>query len=349
MNYSKLTMLAFLLPVIANAQELQVGKPITANVLIQDKIKNQVIRKPVELMNFNLSEEQLQAFYNTDSLPAGVTMAAPKLQDKVQLGMNDVPVLDQGRHGTCATFSNTAAIDALLQKGDYVSQLCSLELGAYLARSGVYPSGWDGSIGPLILTQLTAFGVVSTAVQQSQGCAGVTVYPPEETSIGNMMSVFEYHHKAEGIRSRITWARVLKTNKRLAWSTKADADAALDNLKSALAVEGGKDSTRVTLGFQIPVQYCSVGACGSYHQQYDTWTLTAKIANDRRPRLGGHEVVVTGYDDNAVVTDDEGTKHTGILTIRNSWGTKAGDNGDYYMTYDYFKKFVMEMQRVYLK
>ena len=30
----------------------------------------------------------------------------------VQLGMDQVPVLDQGPHGTCATFAATAAVDA---------------------------------------------------------------------------------------------------------------------------------------------------------------------------------------------------------------------------------------------
>ncbi len=37
--------------------------------------------------------------------------------EKVELGMNGVPVLNQGMHGTCVTFAVTAAVDAALGKG----------------------------------------------------------------------------------------------------------------------------------------------------------------------------------------------------------------------------------------
>ncbi len=32
--------------------------------------------------------------------------------------------------------------------------------------------------------------------------------------------------------------------------------------------------------------------------------------------------------------------------IRNSWGDEVGDHGNYYMTYDFFKKFVMDIQDI---
>ena len=67
------------------------------------------------------------------------------LPKRILLGMNNVPVLDQGSHGTCVTFAITAAIDAALSKGDYISQLCQLELGTYLEPMGYSVSGWDGS------------------------------------------------------------------------------------------------------------------------------------------------------------------------------------------------------------
>lgn len=67
------------------------------------------------------------------------------LPDQVQLKMNKVPVLDQGRHGTCVTFAVTGAIDAVIGKGDYISQLCNLQLGSYLEQHGYGLSGWNGS------------------------------------------------------------------------------------------------------------------------------------------------------------------------------------------------------------
>ena len=62
--------------------------------------------------------------------------------------------------------------------------------------------------------------------------------------------------------------------------------------------------------------------------------------------IAGHEMIITGYDDRAVAIDDHGRAHKGLLTLRNSWGALAGDKGDFYMSYDYFKAFVMEVQRI---
>jgi C1A family cysteine protease len=62
--------------------------------------------------------------------------------------------------------------------------------------------------------------------------------------------------------------------------------------------------------------------------------------------LGGHELVVTGYDDKAVAYDQEGRKHQGLLILRNSWSDEVGDHGEYYMSYDYFKMYVMEVQEI---
>lgn len=59
---------------------------------------------------------------------------ASNLPTHVELGMNKVPVLDQGPYGTCATSAVTAALDALSQKGDYISQLCTLSLSQYLSQ-----------------------------------------------------------------------------------------------------------------------------------------------------------------------------------------------------------------------
>jgi len=40
--------------------------------------------------------------------------------------------------------------------------------------------------------------------------------------------------------------------------------------------------------------------------------------------LGGHAVIVMGYDDD-----------TECFIVKNSWGTKWGDKGYFYMPYDY--------------
>ena len=57
------------------------------------------------------------------------------LSSKVDLGMNETPVLDQGNHGSCATFAVTGALDAIAYQDDHISQLCLLQLGQYLSEN----------------------------------------------------------------------------------------------------------------------------------------------------------------------------------------------------------------------
>jgi C1A family cysteine protease len=57
-------------------------------------------------------------------------------------------------------------------------------------------------------------------------------------------------------------------------------------------------------------------------------------------------MIITGYDNNATAIDTQGRVHKGLLTLRNSWGNKVGDQGDFYMSYDYFKALALEVQRI---
>ena len=101
---------------------------------------------------------------------------------------------------------------------------------------------------------------------------------------------------------------------------------------------------RLLLDFDLGM----MGAVGTRNSDFDTWVLTPEIARDiyLRPKFGGHEMIITGYDDEAVATDDQGRKHKGLFTLRNSWGDKIGDKGNFYMSYDYFKVLVIEAQRI---
>jgi len=96
----------------------------------------------------------------------------------------------------------------------------------------------------------------------------------------------------------------------------------------------------------LPYQHCSTGACATFNAHEDTWALADEIVKDKNPEIGGHEMVISGYDDNAVAVDNTGKKHKGLFTLRNSWGSQAGDNGNYYMSYDYFKQFVIEVNSI---
>ena len=57
-------------------------------------------------------------------------------------------------------------------------------------------------------------------------------------------------------------------------------------------------------------------------------------------------MIITGYDDEAVVMGPKKEKHKGVLTLRNSWSEEAGDHGNYYMTYDHFKTLTLEASEI---
>jgi hypothetical protein len=255
-----------------------------------------------------------------------------------QLGMNGVPVLDQGRHGSCVTFATTGAIDAAYSKGDFISQLCNLELGSYLNQQNAsYPSGWDGSWNQTVLGQIAKYGVISMTSQVFKGCAGVHFYPGgDEDDRGNPMSTSDFTPRGVNVLAHIATQPILDVNNAL--TPQFDADAFLTNTKAALQA-----GHRVIIATLIDEYRGENGAQGRYKSFDDSWILTPEIARDAQYGNihAGHAVVITGYDDNATISGPDG-KHQGVFTIRNSWGSGAGNWGDYYMSYDYFKVLVME-------
>ena len=88
---------------------------------------------------------------------------------------------------------------------------------------------------------------------------------------------------------------------------------------------------------------CGAGACATHNAPFDTWALTSDL-DPQFDDIAGHEMVIIGYDDFAHAKDRQGKIHNGLLILRNSWGEEAGDHGNYYMTYDYFKTFADELQ-----
>ena len=260
----------------------------------------------------------------------------------VQLGMNGVPVLNQGNYGTCVTFATTAATDAVLKKGDYVSQLCQLQVGSYLAANGYGPSGWDGSFGRYALSQMDLMGIVSKEQERTHGCGGLQGYPSEGSIPQSSMTPEEFHQISEP--SLASWSPLLDIHQ--VYGERIDTKKTLADVKASL-IKGDRVTFAVLL---IDLDLGIMGAVGSNKTNYDSWVLTEEIARDvyLRPEFGGHEMVITGYDDNAVALDDKGEEHRGLLTLRNSWGDELGDHGDFYMSYDYFKLLVIEAQRIRL-
>ncbi|MCF6765220.1 hypothetical protein L3V82_05510 [Thiotrichales bacterium 19S3-7] len=55
---------------------------------------------------------------------------------------------------------------------------------------------------------------------------------------------------------------------------------------------------------------------------------------------GGHEMLIYGYQENP------NQPGNGIFYVRNSWGDDVGDYGDFYMTYNFADKMMMEAYEI---
>jgi C1A family cysteine protease len=298
----------------------------------------------------NLAASVAQAFNTRLNLQKDGT-----LPSSIALDMNNVPVLDQGEHGTCVTFATTAALDATVSEmnhqtgNDYYSQLCSLELGSTLESQSpiengehTYPSGWDGSWGTIVLDQVKQHGLITKSYQEKNGCAGVFDYPLNvETDHGKPISTTDYDSHSEKVMPPVSYKVIL--NPEDAVDSKTNKDSVLRKVKKALA-----SGHRVVFGTLLDVDRGYNGALGTYKVSHDTWVLTKDIADDAAKEIieAGHEMIIIGYDDNAVITLAPQDQHKGVFTLRNSWSEEAGDKGNYYMTYDHFKALILEASEV---
>lgn len=302
--------------------------------------------KTIALMQLKLSSHAWKTLSSNAEavLSAPPPIPLPKPRPSVQLGMNGVPVFDQGDYGTCATFANTAAIDAAIGKGDYISQVCLLQLGQRIERLGYIPSGWDGAPLSAGLKQMELFGVVNKNTQLVSGCGGLKEYPafgeeiPEEG-----MSFEDYGQLSESLLDKhIVWTPLLDAFQGM--YDRIDFNEKLEKVKRALTLK-----ERLTLGVMlIGTNDGHIGATGTHAVENDTWVLTHHQVESlfTYQDFGGHAMIITGFDDNATAVDSEGRVHKGLLTLRNSWGETSGHKGDFYMSYDYFKLLALEIQRI---
>lgn len=302
--------------------------------------------KVIKLLKVKLSDEEKASLHAQakDALTHShqFALSIPKANrsewpGSVQLEMNEVPVLDQGIHGTCVTFAITGAIDAVVGKGDYLSQLCNLQLGTYLEKHGYGSSGWNGSHPIQVINQIEQYGAVSMQQQSAQGCGGLTSYPTYyQHNPESMMEPDQFSAMSEPIFGHVAnWSEAMN---------RADSVSTLNNVKEAL-----NSGDRLVFAVLFPrVDLGTAGAVGKHRTWFykDTWLLTPEILAGVDHIEVAHEMIITGYDDHAVAVDDQGKKHTGLLKLRNSWGSSVGDWGEFYMSYDYFKLLAFDVKRI---
>ena len=321
------------------------------DVVIDGTINQQLpLKHPhsIQLLNLKLSSKAkitLNQRFNLESRFNLLNLQSPttKLPSSVQLYMNSVPVLDQGPHGTCATFATIAALDALVNKKDYISELCTLNLNEYLTTHGHTETLWDGGFPKQIFNIVSMFGVVNKDKQRQFGCGGgMKEYPNDPYAIHGEIDVDSYHQLSENLQNLVEYDTTNIFDVFQFIYEETSMNKVLDDAKLALA-----NGDRLTIGI-ILVPDENVGANGTFHQPNDTWVLNKEIIEyiQSGAPVAGHALVITGYDDEAVSVDQNGKKHYGLFTLRNSWGDKAGDHGNYYISYDYFRGLLVDLVRV---
>lgn len=260
---------------------------------------------------------QAQFFSQEKDYSKGIVPFA-KSQGAVDLGMGNVPVLDQGTYGTCVTFATTAALNAALGLGDYIDQQCSLALNKALGNDY-----WNGAYySSEIIDPLKQYGIVKKGGCTSQYPDSYAyVFPETYTSLKDpVVSLSAVQYK---FYQAIT----------------------VENVKAAL-----NKGHRVTIGFMLtasdydPISVqgydikvegvqkrgglwaCKQSSIGNF------WSFSSYCGNSQ----AGHEVVIVGYDDKQQ-----------LFKIRNSWNSNVGDSGEFYMTYIFFKSMVIDGTEIY--
>ncbi len=314
------------------------------------------LSRTVTVLRVNLSDKVKKVIHNRlQQRPLNASYLQSELPASVQLGMNNVPVFEQGQHGTCVTFAVTAALDALLGEGDYISQLCLLELGQTLARVSYNENGWKGSFPQHILHLIRMFGYVTNADQLAGRCGDVTEYPANGSIPEQPVSLEDYHQLSHHEFDQKNWNTLLDFNQDIQFET--PMDMILQQVKAAL-----NEGDRVIVGTLLFPETGYMGITGTHQDNQqnlfpfenitglDTWVLTPLIASLAKSMefrsVGEHVMIITGYDDNAIAFDKQGRAHRGLLTLRNSWGSSMGNQGDFYMDYDYFNLLVVDLQRI---
>ncbi len=260
-------------------------------------------------------------YTDTNIILATAPKVEPKVERKVDLGMANVPVLDQGQYGTCATFAATAALDARMNAGDFISQQCTLELGVYLQKNNPEElSGWDGAMPDNVLGRLNKYGVFKNEL-----C------PHTYGNTTAFMSPSEYLTYTQSLWSdKINWKMIPEVPEHFSPTTE------LGKIKKAL-----DSGHRIVLGAFLDIRKGAGDMIDANHPN-GLWKLPPAFLLESYIKelfasnnASGHAVIITGYDDSKQ-----------LFKIRNSWGTTPGEDGDFYMTYDYYLQMSMDTQEI---
>jgi C1A family cysteine protease len=228
--------------------------------------------------------------------------ASAPIPERVDLRDGCSPIVNQGHSNTCVSVTTAKGLGEFLLKKQHRYQPLSALFIYYQARKLghlQYPDliGVDRDNGSFVGDALKALDNLGV--------------PPEAD-----MPFFDSSASKEMV---------------LGFVTKAPEAAAADHAKSFRLIKGYKPITalsgiRRSLANGLPVPM-SMLTYASLHGEVGPGKNVVTVPDFAKDKFtGGHAVLAVGYD-----------QKRRVLIVRNSWGTKWGDQGYFYLSYDYFR------------
>ena len=291
------------------------------------------------------------------------------------------PVFQQGKNGVCVTYAITAALNILYKNAENkISKICSLNLGQWLSQQpahffannkqtnplvynaismlknlGInnYRSGWDGSYGYVVLSQLSSYGTVSNTSENLQQCG----HPPKRaqnsahiTEAPSAVSLKEYQD-LQGRNKHYAWQTFCRPDKPCQRDTIQKIKQAIDkgNLVVISAILPKIRTNATSFKYYPNLSKARPEITGDKlfleKIENNVFAYTESLYECMSNRLCkqnsfGHAMMLYGY------AEDPDEPGNGIFYLRNSWGKRAGDIGDYYMTYNYADKLLYEAYEI---
>jgi C1A family cysteine protease len=226
----------------------------------------------------------------------------------VNLSNYDVPVVDQGKLGSCPANALAGLLGWYIKKNDGTTYKASRLFTYYYTRT-IEGSPVDQDTGATIrgaIGSLAMFGV-----------------PPEESSMQGITWPYDISKFAQAPPTEASFAAFNYQGVAYTLIDKPGTPDVLEAVKSVLAA-----GLPMEFGFDC---FDSVGQA-----DFNGGAFPAPTSNEQVQ--DGHAVVAVGYDDNYVTTNTtDNSTSTGALFIKNSWGTAWGKSGYGYLPYWYLQ------------